>query len=194
MLAYGAHPMSSLQNLLILLLAGMGFAGAVLATRLRWRHPERVLLIFGLALRVIGAMLYLSVMGDYYGGGDYVAYFRDGSQFASSAAGLQAALDPDYWLAGRWWGTRFVSRVTGVLFMVFGTSLPLAFLAFSLIGYGGIVALWLAFRRAFPNEASERYLAWIVLFPSLWFWPAALGKDALVLCGIGIATLGFVGR
>ncbi len=172
----------------------MGFAGAVLATRLRWRHPERVLLIFGLALRVIGAMLYLSVIGSYYGGGDYLLYFRDGSQFANSAAGLQTALDPDYWLAGRWWGTPFVSRVTGVLFMVFGTSLPLAFLAFSLIGYGGIVALWLAFRRAFPNEASERYLAWIVLFPSLWFWPAALGKDALVLCGIGIATLGFVGR
>jgi len=194
MLAYGAHLMSSLQNLLILLLAGMGFAGAFLVTRLRRRHPERVLLLLGLVLRLAGSMLYLSLIGGYYGGGDYLLYFRDGSQFANSAAGLLTALDPDYWLAGRWWGTAFVSRLTGALFMVFGTSLPLAFLAFSLIGYGGIVSLWLAFRRAFPNEASERYLAWIVLFPSLWFWPAALGKDPLLLCGIGIATLGFVGR
>jgi len=37
-------------------------------------------------------------------------------------------------------------------------------------------------------------MAWIVLFPPLWFWPAALGKDAIVLCGVGLATLGFVGK
>jgi hypothetical protein len=58
----------------------------------------------------------------------------------------------------------------------------------------GIVALAAAFHRACPGIAVERYLVWVVLFPSLWYWPAAVGKDALILAGIGLATLGYVGR
>ena len=41
-----------------------------------------------------------------------------------------------------------------------------------------------AFRRTYPELPPERYGAWVFLFPSLWFWSAALGKDALLLCGV----------
>lgn len=177
-----------------LLVLSAVFCGSALLLRARLRRKVKVLILTGLWLRVTGALFYLYLIGSYYGGGDYLLYFTEGQRYAEllASSDFDAAIAP--WLQPGWWGTYFVVRVTGILLSVIGPTLPGAFIVFAVGGYIGILALALAFRRSFPAIPLERYLAWIVLFPSLWFWPAALGKDAVVLCGIGLAALGFVGR
>jgi hypothetical protein len=178
----------------LLCVLSLVFFGTAILLHVQTSPRTRVLIITGLWLRVLGALAYLYLVGAYYGGGDFNLYYREGLEYADliSRGGMDAILQP--WLGGRWWGTYFVVRVSGLLLGVIGPTLPGAFIAFAIAGYVGILALWGAFGRAFPQADRTRALAWMVLFPSLWFWPAALGKDALVLCGTGLAVLGFVGR
>lgn len=161
---------------------------AVLIGQTPLRPVVKRLLLAGLALRVCGALLYLYLVGAVYGGGDYLLYYGDGLEYA---AGVRAWGFSD---SVQWWGTPLTIQVTGALLLLIGPTLPGAFIVFAVVGYGGLVALVLAFHRAWPDLEIDRYLGWVALFPSLWFWPAALGKDAIVLLGVGIATLGFVGR
>lgn len=155
---------------------------------------QRRLLVLGLWLRAIGSISYLQAMGGYYGGGDYKGYFREGLQYSQllSFGQYGAALEP--WFEAGWWGTSATSRIAGFVLFVIGPSLEGAFLVFAILGYFGLVCIWLAYDRSFPHGNSTLFLAWIVLFPSLWFWPTSLGKDALVLFGIGLFTMGFSGR
>jgi hypothetical protein len=35
--------------------------------------------------------------------------------------------------------------------------------------------------------------AWVFLWPSLWFWPSSIGKEAILVLAIGITVLGYAG-
>jgi hypothetical protein len=174
------------------------FALIALVVILQVRATRRLktLLAVGLVLRVVGGLGYLYIINAYYGRGDFTTYYERGLEIADAMGhgDYSPLLDSYDWVGGRWWGTQFCISLTGVILGLFGPTLAGAFVIYALIGYVGIVAFGLAFQRAFPAVPVERYFVWIALFPSLWFWPAALGKDAVVLCGVGLATLGFVGR
>lgn len=178
------------------LLAALIFAaaGAAILKRRPVPPPAKRLFVAGLFLRVAGALAYLYVIGAMYGGGDYFMYYDLGIGYAKA---LWSG-DYDYFLnifeLSRWWGTAFTIWLTGWVLAFFGPTLPGAFIVFALAGFVGVLSLGYSFARAFPAADWRRYFAFIMFFPSLWFWPAALGKDAVVLCGIGVATLGFVGR
>ena len=155
----------------------------------------KVLLVTGLWLRVLGARLYREVMERSYGGvADYNLYFDFGAPYAEAilSGAWSDVIDP--WFEPGWYGTFATARLTGLVLYVVGATEFGAFLVFAYLGYIGIVAFWRAYELSFPGIESTRYLAFVVLFPSLWFWPAAVGKDSVVLCGIGLATWGFAGR
>lgn len=179
----------------LLVLAGVA-ACAFLISRSRLTVSVRRLLVAGLAIRLVGSLAYLHGIGAAYGGGDYLLYYREGLQLADTAftGGAYSIWDPDIWIRDSWWGTSFVTRVTALLLVIIGPTLSGAFIVYALLSYVGILGVAFAFYRAYPAIPLERYLLLVALFPSLWFWPAAVGKDALVLCGVGLATLGFVGR
>jgi hypothetical protein len=100
-----------------------------------------------------------------------------------------------FWLErGEWCCTAFTIKTSGIFIAVLEPSVFGTFALFSVIGYLGVLAFAVALWRAFPAIPAERFLLWLMLFPSLWYWPAALGKDALMIAGIGIAVLGYVGR
>jgi hypothetical protein len=83
---------------------------------------------------------------------------------------------------------------SGFVLTLIGPTMLGEFIVFSLFSFLGLVALVLAFQRARPEVASSRYATWLLLCPSLWFWPASVGKESLMLLGIGLATLGFIGK
>jgi hypothetical protein len=178
----------------ILALAGLVLLG--IATQRALSRRVRNVLVAGLVLRLVGGQLYLLIGEVIYGGtADYWYYFHHGALYAKALLAGTPEASGSYWLElGVWWGTAFTIRTSGVLIAALSPSIYGAFLAFSLIGYLGVVAFALAFYRAFPAAPHYRYLLWLMFFPSLWYWPAALGKDALMLAGIGLAVLGFVGR
>lgn len=175
---------------LVLALA-LFLAGGILNCRLP--RPIRILLVVGLGLRLAGSQVYYYLTEWIYGFGDYSTYYGVGRAWGDALVqGTLSGFSSPY--VQSWCCTGFTVRVSGLAMILLGPDVHAAFLLFALIGYAGLVALAVAFARSHDGAPVEQYLAWLVFFPSLWYWPSALGKDALLLAGLGIAVMGFVGR
>jgi len=175
---------------LTLVVAALGAMALAIAMGRRPSWATRWLLI-GFGLRIVGSMAYLFVAENTYGGGDYNVYFGDGVAFSEQLLGGPKA---NLFAGHQWWGTSFVSRLAGIVMVFIGPTRVGTFLVFSVVCYIGSVALWIASCRGLPYLNNKVSLTWLMAFPSLWFWPSALGKDAVVLFGVGLSVLGFVGK
>ncbi len=179
----------------VLLIAILGTA-LVLVSYSRIRKELKLLIYAAVALRILGAGLRYYVLTGFYGGfGDQMRYYEIGLGYAEQFQHLDFSVftDRSQRFGGSWWGTQFVFFVSGGVLWAIGPSLIGEFIVFSLFGFGGLVGFALAFRRSYPQVSLWRYLRWLWLFPSLWFWPSSVGKEAIVLLGIGVAVAGFVG-
>jgi hypothetical protein len=82
----------------------------------------------------------------------------------------------------------------GIIEAVLGPSVMVQFIAFAMLSLLGLLCFGLAFHRTHPDVEVSRYLRWILLFPSLWFWPSAPGKESIIMLGAGLTVLGYGGR
>ncbi len=96
-----------------------------------------------------------------------------------------------------WWdllpttsGTPFPGDVTGLLYAVIGPSRMGGFLVFSWLGFWGLFFFFKAGLLAVPDLDQRRYALLVFFLPSLVFWPSSLGKEALMMCFLGIAAYG----
>lgn len=162
----------------------------ILIAKLRLPGIVKLMIVAGLFLRLIGAGVRHAMAADAH------VYFQWGVRYAEffSRLDLQPLVDSALWRGATWYGTNFVAYPAGFLVALVGPNWHATFIGFTLIAFGGIAAFALAYRRAFPREPYTRYWAWLLLFPSLWFWPSSIGKEAIMMFGLGLATLGFAGR
>ena len=169
--------------------------GVYLYTMKRPRWYKRILLL-GLFVRAMASALFIDMMSVYYGGGDFDNYMQHGYRLYNRflSGGWAEYTDTSYWLHKSFWGTQVVNYITSVvgipmLFSMHGLSL-----LFAILSYIGCILFAEAFANVFPRENLRRYL-WLVIFmPSLTFWPSVLGKDALVILGMGMVFLGYSRR
>lgn len=157
----------------------------------------KLLIHAALALRVAGACVRYAVIFGFYGGeSDSRVYYWRGLEYADLFWQLDFSplYNPALWHSGQFFETQFVRFASGIVLSVIGPSLLGEFLVFSLLAFLGLVGFAIAFRRAYPGIPLSRYARWIWLFPSLWFWPSSVGKEAILLMGLGLAVAGFVGR
>jgi hypothetical protein len=157
----------------------------------------KAIICVGLGLRVLGATARYGVMvGVYDGVGDAVRYYREGLVYAERFRLLDFSplWDTAQWHSQTWWGTQFMFFPSGLVLSLIGPTMLGEFIVFSLFAFVGLVCFVVAFHRAFPDAPIARYAAWLLLFPSLWFWPSSVGKESITLLGIGLTTLGFVGK
>jgi hypothetical protein len=183
--------MHSVLGLLVVVAIAVVLFGVILQARL---SPKvKSLLLVGLVLRVAGSQIYYYLSQWIYGFGDYSNYYGIGLEWGEAWATdtLESFRSP---YVTEWCCTGFTVRLTGLLLRLLGPTINGAFITYAVFGYIGIIAIAASFARAYPKIPLERYLVWVILFPSLWYWPAALGKDALMLGGIGLAVLGFTGK
>lgn len=179
------HSMSVILVLALMFLIG----GLVSASRLP--RSVKVLVWVALLFRLVGAVSRFEVLQRVYGAGDATGYFGKGWRYAESFRRFDFS---PFTQGAEWHGTGFVRSVSGLVLAVIGPGMFAEFLVFSLFAFVGLVGFAVAFHRAYPDAPLTRYLLWIWIFPSLWFWPASIGKEALVLMGLGLAVMGFVGR
>ena len=168
-------------------------AAFVLASGLR--SSVKGLLVGGMVMRVVGAALMLAIIVGLYGGtADAMRYFREGSQYAQRmlAGDFGMFLSGAGWAGGQWWGTQFLRFSTSFVVLLLGPSLFGSFLLYALLGFLGLCGFTVAFSRAHPHVPPERYLRWLVFFPSLWVWPSVIGKEALILLGLGMVVFSYV--
>lgn len=176
---------------------GVVFAAMGLVAISRLPRVVKLLAIAALTLRVVGATIRYYVLVGYYDGvGDATRYYNVGLEYAEQFSRLDFTplTNSQEWWTGVWWGTQFVFFPSGFVLSVIGPTMLGEFLVFAMLGFLGLVWFAVAFRRSYPRAALPGYLRWLWLFPSLWFWPSSVGKEAIVLLGVGLCVLGFVGR
>jgi len=138
------------------------------------------LLFTGLALRFLG------LWARYREASDALEYHREGTRLASSYRSLDFVVDVGRPIPG----TGSVRVVAGLVHAVSFDDLLVSFTAFTLVAFLGCLLFLRAVRVALPDADHHRYAMLVMLWPSLWFWPSSLGKEALMLFGIGAASLG----
>jgi len=86
--------------------------------------------------------------------------------------------------------TNSIRYLTGFVYAVVGPSMLAGFLLFSLACLLGQWWFYRAFTTAFPEGNRKLFGYLIFLLPSLLFWPSSIGKDAVMVFGLGLATFG----
>ncbi len=146
------------------------------------------MLLWGMVATVVGVFVrYFFVTVVYNDASDAVAY----SQGAGELAGLMKqgvfttvppgleAFPPE---------TQRIGLVLAFVYLVTGTSRWAGSIVFAWLAFGGRLLLWRALRRAVPEADDKRYLMLLLFFPSLLYWPASIGKEALMFVALGVVS------
>jgi len=181
---------------IFLLLTTLALGAAVILGRRPGTRVPAWLLLVAVALRIVGSTVRYEILFRFYSGlGDAVQYYQEGLTLSRYILSWQISpLSPDFWLQGaNWWGTQFLTRLSALVLTFIGPSMRGEFLVFALLSLLGLVAIARAYHRIQPDRAAP-YATWLFLWPSLWFWPSSVGKEAVLLLAIGMTTLGYIGK
>lgn len=196
--------MDELTPALVVTLVG-GVLALVQAARYSRREASFMLTSF--LAHILSALAQVRVTRDLYGGiGDMLSYTRYGAmlgrilgldfyRFAPELIHLAIGPRANIPVAARWAGssTGAMMALGGFLSYFTGGGPNTLCLTVAIWAYFGQVALYLAFRTAFPEEAfRQRLLFATLLVPSCVFWSSGLLKEAVAIGGVGFAVLGFV--
>lgn len=150
------------------------------------RNPDLVPILMGATcLKLVGSVIRYWVAANLYGTGDFYDYDKFGRRVA---AGLRHG--HLITLPGRLAGTNFMRLVTGFIYFATPSRMMSGFLVYGFLSLVGLLFFWRAYRTAVSATNDVRYLKWLVLLPSLLYWPSAIGKDAFMLLAAGIAAYG----
>jgi hypothetical protein len=149
-----------------------------------WRRAAP-LLWTALVLKLLASCLRYWVAFHVYGGStDSLGYHKAGSAIADGLwhGRLTMPMPPI--------GTEAVEAATGVVYTGVGPTLLGGYLVFGWLALWGCWMCYRALRIALPQAATHRYAVLVLLLPSLLYWPSSIGKEALMLLGIGAVSLG----
>ncbi|HYR07435.1 MAG TPA: hypothetical protein VEQ60_06695, partial [Longimicrobium sp.] len=177
-----------------MVMAGAVFLLAVLCLASRLPAGLRWMLVGGLLMRVVGVVAMLAIIFTVYGGtADAVKYLRVGSGYAERmlTGDFRMITQQTEWAAGQWWGSHFVYLLSAPVARILGPGYFGPFLLFSLIAFAGLCLFAAAFARTYPHVPLVNYTRWLFFFPSLWLWPSVVGKESLILFGLGLLAYGY---
>jgi hypothetical protein len=140
----------------------------------------------GFAAKLAGSFARFAMVRWIYGYGDSIRYYRAATEFA---AVWQSGRIPEF--SGRGgFATQLVEWLTGLMFAVFTPDLLGGFMIFAVLTFFGQLLLYAAFRRWAKPHHLKPYAVLLFLLPTFAFWPSSIGKDALVILGLGLAAYG----
>jgi hypothetical protein len=143
-------------------------------------------LVAGVAVKLLASYLrYLTLVDGYEGIGDASGYDRYGVLFASAWHGEGSA--PEFPELRR---TYFVRWFTGVVYYLVGQDMVVGFMVFGCLAFVGSYLWYRATADAVPGIDKRLYLGLVLFVPSVAYWPASIGKEALMQFGVGVTALG----
>lgn len=87
-------------------------------------------------------------------------------------------------------GTGAMRAISGGVHVLVNDDFFASFLVMTWLGFLGCWLLYRAFDISIADGDRYRYARLVLLWPSMCFWPASLGKDAWMVLTIGIAAYG----
>ena len=179
-LRMGGNVVLVLAPLLVLAMAGVGR----LISRPLDHQWLPTLVVWGFIAKLLGSGARFFVIRYVYGGGDALGYYRVGIEFANQ----WRAGNPPPLSGARGEGTQVMEAIAGVVFAPFVPDLLGGFLLFGTLSFIGQLTLYMAFRRWAQPHQLKAFAILIFFLPSYVFWPSSIGKDAVMLLGLGIAA------
>lgn len=183
LVAFGA---SGASNLILGLLGVLLFLAIGSAMRrpvdsswlVRW-------VMIGFAAKMVGAVArHYTATAVYGGSADAAVYYRVGTELANSwRQGIVPGLT-----GRRGFGTQILEWITGALFALFTPDFIGGFIMFAVLSFLGQLLLYAAFRHWAGPHQLKPYAVLVFLLPTYSFWPSSIGKDAVVLIGLGGAA------
>lgn len=172
----------------VLLMAGLAtIVMAAFATTLR-RPVDRSWLArwvtLGFAAKILGAFARYYMVQTIYESGDALRYYAVGTEYA--AIWRSGSVPP---LSGSGsFGTQVVEAFTGGFFAFLTPDILGGFVMFSMLSFLGQLGMYAAFRRWAKPHQLKPYAFMVLFLPTYAFWPSSIGKDALVILGLGVAA------
>ncbi len=152
----------------------------------RRKGGSRRWLVLGLIAKLGAAYFnYYTVIVTYHGKGDAIGYDGYGRQFAQ--AWLKGGTAP---VLPNLKATNFVRWFTGVVYYAVGSKLLTGTFAFALLAFIGSYLWYRATVDAIPSVNRQLYFGFVMFAPSIMFWPAIVGKEALMQFALGVLALG----
>ena len=146
------------------------------------------LLMWGMAATVAGVLVrYFFVTVVYNDSADAGRYSAGAGQLASLIKqGTFTTVPPG--LESFPAESQRIGLVLAVVYLITGTSRWAGSIVFAWLAFGGRLLMWRALRRAVPEADHKRYLMLLLFFPSLVYWPASIGKEALMILALGVVS------
>lgn len=169
-------------------------AGILIAATLPLaRHAARLeqwpglgwLVMFGMVVRLGGAIVRYAVAYGFYGG------VADASTYTTVANSSYH----HFRHFNIWWPNTgvyhgLVPWLDTVVYAIAGPTELGSFFLCAWINFLGSYYFYRAFRIGYPAGDSRRYALIIFFLPSLIYWPSSLGKESWMILAIGLATYG----
>jgi hypothetical protein len=150
------------------------------------RFMAEVMLAGSLLKLAAVSMFLLMITRVYKGDADMVIYFSHAN-----------AIVDKYSLTGEWtflhpfWSNNFIVMLSSWLSFVFGPTCQGLMILFATLSYWGEYLFFRAYCIAFPNGRHKAAALFMFFLPSIVFWAAAIGKDAVIFFFIGACCYGF---
>jgi hypothetical protein len=170
--------------IVILLAFVVNWLSKVISTRQDRSWLPR-LIVWGFVAKMIGTLARFWMVTVLYGTGDSYRYHLFGAIESNVWQNFRVPVGTS---GGP--GTAFTEVVTSFLYALYTPSFLGGFVLFAFLSYLGQLFFFSAFRPWFGQEKARLYAYAVFFLPSLVFWPAGIGKDALMVFSLGMAAYG----
>src|SRR5215471_17200718 len=151
-------------------------AAAAIGPRLARRHPDEPwlprLLVGAMAFKLFATYLRYQV---FQGRGDSAAYDKFAVRWVAGAVPTPSDLHK----------TAFIQWFTGMVYKYFGVDIIVGFFVFGLIAFVGSYLWYRATVIGVPFIDKRLYFLFVFFAPSVAFWPASIGKEAIMAFALG---------
>src|ERR1700690_1087971 len=170
----------------------VGFLGTIAFARwLQPRHPDEPwlgrLLILGVLVKIVGTILRYTTLLKKGQLGDASVYDVFGKRYAGAWLGKHGVTQP---VLSTLRSSNFLRWFTGIVYYLFGRDLIAGFFVFGLLAFAGSYLWYRAAAIAIPFLDRRLFFLMMMFAPSIVFWPAGVGKEALMQFGLGSLALG----
>jgi len=168
----------------VIVLIAASFIGKAIATR-EDRDWLPTMIMWAAIAKLVGGFGRYWMVTVLYETGDSYSYHLWGGIFAQVWRGLQVPVSNSSQP-----GTAFTEIVTGFIYAPYTPSMLGGFIIFSTIAFAGLLLFFLAGRHWLSGYQLKMYGLAVFFAPSLIFWPSSIGKDALMVFFLGLASYG----
>lgn len=141
------------------------------------------LILLGTIVKLLAILArYISFAEFYNKVGDAYVYDREGRELVAFWVGERLTSPTEGMELSQ---STLIRWFTGVVYYLFGQDLLAAFFLFGLISLIGSYFWYRALVDSVPYVDKRLFLMFMLFAPSIVFWPASLGKEALMQVGVG---------